>query len=166
MVLCETKVFGIPNILTGLDFVVMSEKGTVIIYDDNPESIAKESIKILSNYSYRKKLGTEARESMKKYNNDKTVKKWIKLILAVYKGDKYYNQLRERRKKISINESLKITKNQVKLINMREPFLNNLTVDILLNFSEIEKILEWLLLSKEIRKMIFFNEYSNYYYRY
>ena len=142
MVLCETKVFGIPNILTGLDFVVMSEKGTVIIYDDNPESIAKESIKILSNYSYRKKLGTEARESMKKYNNDKTVKKWIKLILAVYKGDKYYNQLRERRKKISINESIKITKNQVKLINMRESFLNNLTVDILLNFSEIEKILE------------------------
>ena len=142
MVLCETKVFGIPNILTGLDFVVMSEKGTVIIYDDNPESIAKESIKILSNYSYRKKLGTEARESMKKYNNDKTIKKWIKLIFAVYKGDKYYNHMRDKRKKISINESIKITKNQVKLINMREPFLNNLTLDILLNFSHIEKILE------------------------
>ena len=142
MVLCETKVFGIPNILTGLDFVVMSEKGTVIIYDDNPELIAKESIKILSNYSYRKKLGTEARESMKKYNNDKTIKNWIKLIFAVYKGDKYYNQLRDRRKKISIDESETITKNQVKLINMREPFLNNLTVDILLNFSHIEKILE------------------------
>ena len=134
LVLSETKVFGIPNILTGLDFVVMSEKGTVIIYDDNPESIAKESIRILSNYSYRKKLGTEARESMKKYNNDKTIKKWIKLIFAVYKGDKYYNHMRDKRKKISINESIKITKNQVKLINMREPFLNNLTLDILLNY--------------------------------
>ena len=142
MVLCETKVFGIPNILTGLDFVITSKGGTVIIYDDNPETIAKEAIRILENYSYRKKLGNKARESMRKYKNEITIKKWIKLIFSVYKGENYYNQLREGDEKISIKKAEKITKTQVKLINMREPFLKNLTVDILLNFSLIEQILQ------------------------
>ena len=142
MVLCETKVFGIPNILTGLDFVVISQEGNVIIYDDNPESIAKEAIKILNNYSYRKKLGARARESMKKYKNEITIKKWIKLIFSVYKGENYYNKLKEGDKKISIEKAKKITETQVKLINMREPFLKNLTVDILLNFSQIEQVLQ------------------------
>ena len=142
MVLCETKVFGIPNILTGLDFVVMSQGGNVIIYDDNPESIAKEAIKILNNYSYRKKLGAIARESMKKYKNEITIKKWIKLIFSVYKGENYYNKLKEGDKKISIEKAKEITKAQVKLINMRVPFLKNLTVDILLNFSQIKQILK------------------------
>ena len=141
-ILCETKVFGIPNILTGLDFVVMSKGGTVIIYDDNPESIARESIKILSNYSYRKNLGEEARYSMKKYKNEITIKKWVNLILSVYKGDEYYNILRQKNKELPLEEARNITKNQVKLINLRDPFLKNITVDILLNFSHIEEILE------------------------
>jgi len=142
MVLCETKVFGIPNILTGLDFVVMAKGGTVMIYDDNPESIAKASIKILNNFKYRKKLGEKARESMKKYKNEKIIKNWIKLLLAVYRGNESYYKLRQESKKISIKKAENITKNQVKLINIREPFLKNLTVDILLNFSILEKILE------------------------
>ena len=142
MVLCETKVFGIPNILTGLDFVAMSKGGTVMIYDDNPESIAKASIKILNNYTYRSKLGQKARESMKKYKNEQTIKNWIKLIVAVYKGDEYYNILRLENKRMALKKAINITQTQVKLINMREPFLKNLTVEILLNFSLIEKILE------------------------
>ena len=142
MVLCETKLFGIPNILTGLDFVVMAKEGTIIIYDDNPESIAKESIKILNNYSYRKNLGKKARKSMKQYKNEITIKKWINLIIAVYKGKKYYDILRNENKKMYIKEARKIAKKQVKLINMREPFLKNLTIEILLNFSHLEKLLE------------------------
>ena len=45
MVLSETKIFGIPTILCGLDYLALAEGGTVIIYDDNPETIAKEAIK-------------------------------------------------------------------------------------------------------------------------
>ena len=81
LVLSETKIFGIPNILVGLDYVSIAKGGTIIIYDDNSESIAKESIKILKDYKYRKKLGREARLSMKKFKNDLLLKKWIELIL-------------------------------------------------------------------------------------
>ena len=37
MVLSETKIYGIPNILVGIDYVTYSKEGVVIIYDDNPE---------------------------------------------------------------------------------------------------------------------------------
>ena len=141
MVLCETKVFGIPNILTGVDFAAMSKRGTIIIYDDNPETIAKESIKILNNFVYRKKLGKNARESMKKYKNDIIIEKWVKLIKAVYKGEQSYNNLIIDNRTISTKGNKKITERQVKLINMREPLLRNLTIENLLNFSCMKKIM-------------------------
>ena len=69
MALGETKIFGIPSIICGLDFLALSKGGTVIIYDDNPDTIAKEAIKILKDDKYRKQLGKEARESMRTKKN-------------------------------------------------------------------------------------------------
>ena len=136
------KIYGIPNILTGLDFVSMSKGGIIIIYDDKPESIAKEEIKILNDKNYRKKLGEEARESMKKYNNEQTIKKWIKLIFSVYYGDESYKNLRVQDQNLPEDESLKIVNNQIELLKMREPYFKNLTIKTLLNFSSLEAILE------------------------
>ena len=70
MILCETKIYGIPNILVGIDYVKMLDGGTVVIYDDSPRTLAKEAINILKNDKLRKKLGMEARESMKKFKNE------------------------------------------------------------------------------------------------
>lgn len=49
MVLCETKIYGIPSILLGLDYIIVSTGWTAIIYDDSPESLSKEAIKIFNN---------------------------------------------------------------------------------------------------------------------
>ena len=54
MALVEAKLFGIPTIICGLDFLSLAKGGTIIIYDDNPDTIAKEAIKILKNEKYRK----------------------------------------------------------------------------------------------------------------
>ena len=80
LVLSETKIYWIPSILVGLDYVQISNGGTIIIYDDTPESIAKESLKIINNENYRKILGKAARNSMKKFNNEKLFYKWVNLI--------------------------------------------------------------------------------------
>ena len=77
-VLCETKIFGIPNILLGLDYVSIAKGGTIIIYDESEETIGKEAIKILNNFSYNKNLGNEARKSMKKFNNELLITRWNK----------------------------------------------------------------------------------------
>ena len=119
MVLAETKIYGIPNILLGLDYVSVSNGGTIIIYDDIPTKIAKESIKILQNYRYRKKLGKEARNSMKKFDNRLLKIRWIKLILSIYKGDNYYENFRKNNNKLSVENSLYLLNNQIKLLQRR-----------------------------------------------
>ena len=131
MVLGETKLFGIPSIICGLDYLALAKGWTVIIYDDNPETIAKEAIKILENNGLRKYLGKEARKSMKKQRNEIIVKKWVKLLLSVYKGDdEAYHQLDLGNKnKINKKEAEKILKNQLILLQKRIPDLKEITFE-------------------------------------
>ena len=118
MVLSEAKIYGIPSIICGLDYLVLAKGGTVILYDDKPNIIAKEAIKILKNDSYRRKLGKEARESMKKRKNKYIVKKWIKMLVTVFYGEQYYN---DKSEKISQNEINIILNNQLNLMKKRIP---------------------------------------------
>jgi glycosyltransferase involved in cell wall biosynthesis len=113
LVLSEAKIYGIPNILVGLDYVQISKGGTIIIYDDNPESIAKESIKIIKNETYRKNLGRKARFSMIKFNNQLLFYKWVKLILSIYNGDDIYNKLKAQEKLINKIQLKKLLLNQI-----------------------------------------------------
>ena len=134
MVLSETKIFGIPTILCGLDYLALAEGGTVIIYDDNPVTLAKEAIKILKNDTYRKRLGNEARKSMEKRTNKLLAKRWVKFHLAVIKDDKEsFKELSEHQ--LSKEKIKNIMENQLKLIHMRIPELKNLTMEQLESYS-------------------------------
>ena len=140
MVIIESKIFGIPNILLGLDYLTISKGGTVIIYDDTPESISKEAIKILKNQKYKEYLGKEARNSMKKYSNNELVDKWIELILSIYKGDQYYQQLRDKNENISNKDLIDIGYNQIKLFKLRLSNFINITKDDYENFTIMENL--------------------------
>jgi glycosyltransferase involved in cell wall biosynthesis len=135
MVLSETKIYGIPNIITGIDYVSAAKGGVINVNNDDPKKIANESIKILQNFNYRKKLGKIARESMKKFKNEITTKKWIELILAVHNGEYYYNKLKEEDKKITEKEAINYLKNQLNLIKVRNKKMKNLTFEDIINFN-------------------------------
>lgn len=135
MVLSETKIYGIPSILVGIDYVKNGNEGIYVIYDDQPETIAKIAIKILNDEKYRKRLGKAARRSMKKFNNEKLANKWIKLILSVYFGNEYYVNLCSKEKYIKEKDALSIIEKQVELIKMRQKKMINLTVNDILNFT-------------------------------
>ena len=139
-VLSETLAYGIPTILAGLDYVSTAKGGTVIIYDDSPLSIAKMAIKILKDKDYREKLGKEARENIKQFNNELLSKKWINLIISIYKGENYYEMLRNNEKKISKNEYFSIIKNQIKLLKLRNNNFTNITIQDIENFTFIENL--------------------------
>ena len=137
MVLSETKIFGIPSILCGLDYLALARGGNVIIYDDSPKTIAKEAIKILKNDRYRKKLGKEARKSMKKIRNNLISKKWVKLLLSVYKDNNtLYKKLisEDDINKLKKKEAEKILINQLKLWIKRIHFLRNTNLDKVKSF--------------------------------
>ena len=129
MALVEAKLFGIQTIICGLDFLSLAKGGTIIIYDDNPDTIAKESIKILKNEKFRKELGKEARESIKNYKNNLIAKKWIKLLLSVHKGDyKSYKNLNTHII-VTKKEAKQILNNQLSLLKRRYPCFNLLTLE-------------------------------------
>ena len=140
LVLCETKIYGIPSIILGLDYISIYKGGTINIYDDRVETIANEAIKILINDKYRKTLGKSARKSMQILDNELLLKKWIKLILSVYFGNNYYQKLREEDKKISENEVNKILYNQVNLLKMRNSIYSNVTINNINNFTYMDNI--------------------------
>ena len=132
MVIGETKIYGIPTILCGIDYLALSNEGTVIIYDNEPTTLAKEAIKILNDIEYRKKLGKAARQSMKKIDNKIIVNNWIKLLLSVYKGIDSFNFTRlfdNSHKRINENEVDVILNNQLKIFKKLDPHLREATLD-------------------------------------
>ena len=135
LVLSETKIFGIPTILLGLDYISLAFGGTIIIYDNNPKSIAKESIKILKDKKYRKKLGKKARKSMRRFKNELLLKKWIKLILSIYKGDNYFKNMIEDKTQFYKKKYINILNNQINLLKKRITKFKNLTIKNLENFT-------------------------------
>ena len=140
MVLAETKIYGIPSILLGIDYASTSKEGTIIIYDDNPELLGKFATKVLKNEQYKIKLGKEARRSMRKYNNEILFKKWVKLIFLINKGENCYKNLKNRHNSIMKKESLYILNNQVNLLKKRISLFENITINNILNFSFINLI--------------------------
>ena len=141
LVLSETKIYGIPNILVGLDYVSIAKGGTFIIYDDSPESMAKEAIIILKNIIYRKKLGREARQSMEQFQNNNLAKKWINLILSIDINETYYDLLRKKDEVISNNKLIVILKRQIQMLKIRNNYFENITINNIGNFSHLEQIM-------------------------
>ena len=140
MVICETKIFGIPNIMIGIDYITVSEKGIEIIYDDCPELLAIKSVKLLLNYEYRKNLGTEGRKNMKRFNNDLLLIKWFKLIVSIYKGEIYFEIMKRNEKEMEKNNSLYILNNQINLLKIRIPKFKNISINDFENFNFMENI--------------------------
>ena len=141
LVLCETKIYGIPSILLGLDYTTISEGGTIIIYDDSPESLAKATIEILRNKNHLFELGKQARNSMKIFNNDNILTKWIKSILSLYYTDKFDKDFNDEDNKLSEIEAINILKRQVNLLKKRIPIFENANINDFLNFTYMENII-------------------------
>ena len=76
---------------------------------------------------------------MKKFNNELLFYKWIKLILSIYHGENYYNEMKKQEKKIDIFQLEKILNNQIKLLKKRESNFYNISVNQILNFSILYK---------------------------
>jgi len=139
-ILSETKIYGIPNILVGLDYVACSHGGTVIIYDDSPLSLSKAIIKILNNKRYKRKLGRDARNSMKRFKNNLILKRWIKIILSIYNGKENYQKLRNRDKKMEDKDAIIIIQNQLILLKQRNKKFINVTLNDIINFTFMENL--------------------------
>ena len=81
---------------------------------------------------YRKILGKEARKSMEKHKNEYTIKKWVKLLFAIYEGNiESFRKLQklDENNRISKKQAENIINNQFFLLKKRIPYLSNISLE-------------------------------------
>ena len=84
-----------------------SKSGVITVEMFDYVSMAKESIKLLSNYEYRKKKGEEAKLSLLDYEtNDEKVDMWGKLFHSLLNSTEDYNRLQREVEKKYYNATL------------------------------------------------------------
>ena len=87
MVMNEGKAHGLPIIAFNVSYSPSYQKGVILVEMLNYTQMAKEAIKLLNDYEYRKKMGMEAKLSLKEYDNKETANKWDRLFSVLDKDD-------------------------------------------------------------------------------
>ena len=106
MAMNEGKAHGLPVVAFNIPFSPPFQSGVITVPHLDVISLAKETIKLLNNYNYRKRKGEESKLSLNKFTNEGTVKLWEKLFDSLANGkysnfqkeidDKYYNEKKAR----------------------------------------------------------------------
>ena len=96
MVMNEGKAFGVPIVAFNVSYCPSYQKGVILVDMLNVEQMAKEAIKLLKDYNYRKTKGIEGKKSLENYSNSETVNKWDRLFSILNKDDSVaYKKLQE-----------------------------------------------------------------------
>ena len=110
MVMNEGKAHGLPIVAFNIDYSPCFNSGVILVEMFDYISMAKETIKLLQNYDYRKKKGNEAKLSLKNYiNNNETIDMWDKLFNSLMNNTDFKEFQKEVEKKY-YNETLAKTR--------------------------------------------------------
>ena len=101
----EGKAHGLPIVAFDVPYSPPYQDGVIVVEQTDCEALAKETIKLLKDYNYRKKMGEYAKNSLNKYTNKETVNLWEKLFRSLLKESKeYYRNLQDEIEKKYYNE--------------------------------------------------------------
>ena len=105
MAMNEGKAHGLPIVAFDVPYSPPYQDGVIVVDQLDYEALARETILLLKDYDYRKKMGIKAKESLNKYSNEETVNLWERLFLSLLSEDindyrklqqeietKYYNE--------------------------------------------------------------------------
>ena len=118
-VLAESKAYGLANIVTGKEYLVLTKKGSIVVKHDDYEAMAYEAIKLFSNKTYLKEQGRAARESLKDFLSEKNDLRYINLYESLMNGTIKDFLDSEYKKYINETENLKDLLNSLEIIKTR-----------------------------------------------
>lgn len=120
-VLAESKAYGLPNIISGKEYLVLSKKGSIVVKDNDYEEIAYETIKLFSNKTYLREKGKEARESLHDFLKEKVSLRYINLYKSLMNGtsEQFFDS--EYKKYINESECLKDILTSIELVKAKNP---------------------------------------------
>lgn len=114
-VLAESKAYGLANIVTGKEYLVLTKKGSIVVKNNDYEEMANEAIKLFSNVTYLREQGKIARESLDDFLTDKVELRYISLFESLMNGTSKELIKADYKKYINEKESLKYLLNSLEL---------------------------------------------------
>lgn len=120
-VLAESKAYGLANIVTGKEYLVLTKKGSIIVKDNDYEGMAYEAIKLFSNMTYLREQGKSARESLFNFLPEKVDLRYINLYESLMNGTSKEFFDSEYKKYINETESLKNLLASLELAKAKRP---------------------------------------------
>ena len=115
-VLAESKAYGLANIVTGKEYLVLTKKGSIVVKNNNYKELADEAIKLFSNMTYLKEQGKAARESLADFLTEKVDLRYINLYESLMNGTSKEFINEEYKKYINETENLKELHNSLELV--------------------------------------------------
>ena len=105
----KEKSYGLPIVAFNIDYSPCFNSGVILVEMFDYISMAKETIKLLQSYDYRKKKGKEAKLSLKNYiNNNETIDMWDKLFNSLMG----YTDFKEFQNEVEKNIIMKLLQKQ------------------------------------------------------
>ena len=120
-VLAESKAYGLANIVTGKEYLVLTKKGSIVVKDNDYVEMAYEAIKLFSNITYLREQGKSARESLNNFLAEKVDLRYINLYESLMNGTSKEFFDSEYKKYINETESLKNLISSLELVKTKRP---------------------------------------------
>ena len=129
MVLVEAKAYGLPNIVTGMNYLETTKSGTIRVGADDIDGISDEIIKLFTDEKYRNEQGKLARESLNSFKTSNTIDKWEEMIQAVLKGSDDVQKFIKKQPVANAGDALQMIQAELDLAIKRNPVLKGLTIE-------------------------------------
>lgn len=112
MALSEAKAYGLPNIVTKMEYLETTKQGTIVVGKNDVAGIAREAIRLLTDDEYRHQQGKLARESLEEFRNEYVIDKWEQLLHAVVDGKESTQNFIEQQPTVDEEYALRIAREE------------------------------------------------------
>jgi glycosyltransferase involved in cell wall biosynthesis len=119
--LAESKAYGLVNIVTGKEYLVLTKEGSIVVKDNDYKEMAYKAIELFSNITYLREQGKSARESLNNFLSEKVDLRYINLYESLMNGTskEYFDS--EYKKYINETECLKDLLTSLEIVKAKRP---------------------------------------------
>ena len=145
MAMNEGKAHGLPIVAFDVPFSPPYQDGVIVVDLLDYKALARETISLLKDYNYRKKMGEIAKKSLYKFSNKEIAELWERLFKSLLSGDRNeYRKFQDEIEKKYYNEEiarLHLQKHFNALLRYNKSFSCH-TLDNFTNLNYIQNIKE------------------------
>ena len=95
LAMVEGKAHGLPVAAFDVAYSAPYQKGVIGVDMLDCEALANETIKLLKDYNYRRKMGEESKKSLDQFKNNETTFLWERLFVSLLEGERSFRLLQK-----------------------------------------------------------------------